>query len=101
MCVTLRPAGDMDENRTVLLIGEFGNVDDDPPVMLLIVDDVLSDVTDSPQVNFRGTEVSVIPLDAGPDNFGCGGAKGYSSLSGRGTSCPTATKQVVGYLDIM
>ncbi|MGB1424499.1 MAG: hypothetical protein ACPG7B_14255, partial [Pseudomonadales bacterium] len=32
MCVTLRPAGDMDENRTVLLIGEFGNADDDPPV---------------------------------------------------------------------
>ena len=37
-CVTLRPAGDKDENRTVLLIGEFGNADDDPPVKVLIVD---------------------------------------------------------------
>ena len=31
-CVTLGPAGDVDENRTVLMIGEFGNADDDPPV---------------------------------------------------------------------
>ena len=77
MCVTLRPAGDKDENRTVLLIGEFGNADDDPPVKVLIVDDLLSDATDSPQVNFRGTQVSVIPLEAGPDYFGCCGAKGY------------------------
>ena len=36
MCVTLRPAGDKDENRTVLMIGEFGNADDDPPVKVLI-----------------------------------------------------------------
>ena len=97
MCVTLRPAGDKDENRTVLLIGEFGNADDDPPVKVLIVDDVLSDVTDnSPEVNFRGTEVSVIPLDAGPEIILAAAVpKDIWSLSGRGTSCPTATKQVV------
>ena len=96
MCVTLRPAGDKDENRTVLLIGEFGNADDDPPVKVLIVDDVLSDFTDSPQVNFRGTEVSVIPLDAGPEIILAAAVpKDIWSLSGRGTSCPTATEQVV------
>ena len=96
MCVTLRPAGDMDENRTVLLIGEFGNADDDPPVKVLIVDDVLSDATDSPQVNFRGTQVSVIPLDAGPEIIMAAAVpKDIWSLSGRGTSCPTDTKQVV------
>ncbi len=96
MCVTLRPAGDMDENRTVLLIGEFGNADDDPPVKVSIVDDVLSDATDSPQVNFRGTQVSVIPLDAGPEIILAAAVpKDIWSLSGRGTSCPTATKQVV------
>ncbi len=96
MCVTLRPAGDMDENRTVLLIGEFGNADDDPPVKVLIVDDVLSDATDSPEVNFRGTQVSVIPLDAGPEIILAAAVpKDIWSLSGRGTSCPTATKQVV------
>ncbi len=96
MCVTLRPAGDKDENRTVLLIGEFGNADDDPPVKVLIVDDLLSDATDSPQVNFRGTQVSVIPLKAGPEIILAAAVpKDIWSLSGRGTSCPTATEQVV------
>ena len=96
MCVTLRPAGDVDENRTVLLIGEFGNADDDPPVKVLIVDDLLSDATDSPQVNFRGTQVSVIPLDAGPEIILAAAVpKDIWSLSGRGTSCPAATQQVV------
>ena len=96
MCVTLRPAGDVDENRTVLLIGEFGNADDDPPVKVLIVDDVLSDATDSPEVNFRGTQVSVIPLDAGPEIILAEAVpKDIWSLSGRGTSCPNPTKQVV------
>ena len=95
-CVTLGPAGDVDENRTVLMIGEFGNADDDPPVKVLIVDDLLSDATDSPQVNFRGTQVSVIPLDAGPEIILAAAVpKDIWSLSGRGTSCPTDTKQVV------
>ena len=89
MCATLRPAGDVDENRTVLLIGEFGNADDDPPVKVLIVDDLFSDATDSPQVNFRGTQVSVIPLDAGPEIILAAAVpKDIWSLSGRGTSCP-------------
>ena len=96
MCVTLRPAGDKDENRTVLLIGEFGNADNDPPVKVLIVDDLLSDATDSPQVNFRGTQISVIPLEAGPEIILAAAVpKDIWSLSGRGTSCPTATEQVV------
>ena len=96
MCATLRPAGDVDENRTVLLIGEFGNADDDPPVKVLIVDDLFSDATDSPQVNFRGTQVSVIPLNAGPEIILAAAVpKEIWSLSGRGTSCPNATKQVV------
>ena len=96
MCVTLRPAGDKDENRTVLLIGEFGNANDDPPVKVLIVDDMFSDATDNNRVNFRGTEVSVIPLDAGPEIILAAAVpKEIWSLSGRGTSCPAATKQVV------
>ena len=91
-----RPAGDVDENRTVLLIGEFGNADDDPPVKVLIVDDLFSDATDSPQVNFRGTQVSAIPLDAGPEIILAAAVpKEIWSPSGRGTSCPNATKQVV------
>ena len=78
------------------MIGEFGNADDDPPVKVLIVDDLLSDATDSPQVNFRGTQVSVIPLDTGPEIILAAAVpKDIWSLSGRGTSCPTDTKQVV------
>ena len=38
-CVTLRPAQDAGELRTVLLIGEFGNVDDDPPALVRVVGD--------------------------------------------------------------
>ncbi|MAH23733.1 MAG: hypothetical protein CMP82_08020 [Gammaproteobacteria bacterium] len=78
------------------MIGEFGNADDDPPVKVLIVDDLLSDATDSPQVNFRGTQVSVIPLDAGPEIILAAAVpKDIWSLPSRGTSCPSATKQVV------
>ena len=42
-CATLRPAGDPGERRTVLLIGEFGNADTDPPEVVTIVEDLLSD----------------------------------------------------------
>ena len=65
-CVTLRPARDEGELRTVLLIGEFGDAATDPPVKVLVVDDLLSDGTTGVPLNFRGTETPVIPLDAGP-----------------------------------
>ena len=48
MCGTLRPAGDVGEQRTLLLIGEFGDADKDPWPSLMIL-------ADGPQVNFRGT----------------------------------------------
>ena len=96
ICVSLRPANDIDENRTVLLIGEFGNANDDPPDKVLIVGDLLSDATDSPQVNFRDTQVSIIPLDAGPEIILAAVVPEDTwSLSGQGTSCPIGTKQVV------
>ena len=37
ICVTLRPASDAGERRTVLLIGDFGDAADDPPVTVLVV----------------------------------------------------------------
>lgn len=37
ICVTLRPAADIGERRTILIIGEFGNADNDPPVNVAIV----------------------------------------------------------------
>lgn len=96
ICVTLRPATDAGEHRTVLLIGEFGDAADDPPVTVLIVDDLLSDGVTGDQVNFRGTQTPVTPLEAGPalvlaevvpeDEW---------SIPGRGSACPAGTQQVV------
>jgi len=62
-CVTLSPAIDPGELRTVLIVGEFGSADDDPPVKVEIVGNLHSlDGT----VNFKGAETSVTPLEAGP-----------------------------------
>jgi len=62
-CVTLAPAIDPGELRTVLLVGEFGSADDDPPVSVEIVGNLHSlDGT----VNFKGAEVAVTPLEPGP-----------------------------------
>ena len=63
-CVTLRPAQDQGELRTVLLIGEFGDAPDNPPLSVKVVGDLLSD--GSPAINFKGTQVEVTPLADGP-----------------------------------
>jgi len=95
-CLTLGPARDAGELRTVLLIGEFGDADNDPPVKVLVVLDLLSDGITGGPVNFRGTETVVIPLESGPtlvlaevvpeDEW---------SKPGRGSNCPADTQQVV------
>jgi len=98
-CVTLRPAQDPGELRTVLLIGEFGDALDDPPQIVRVVGELLSDQVTTPvgeQVNFRGAEVAVTPLDAGPslvlaqrvplDNL---------ASDTRGTTCPSDAQQVI------
>ena len=96
LCVTLAPARDSGELRTVLLIGELGDAASDPPVRVLVVDDLLSDGGTGRPVSFRGTETQVIPLEAGPtlvlaevvpeDEW---------SMSGRGSACPAGARQVV------
>ena len=68
-CVTLRPAQDAGELRTVLLIGEFGDAHEDPPVAVHVVGDLRSDGAGSKEdvaISFRGSHTTVIPLDAGP-----------------------------------
>ncbi|MEM9623959.1 MAG: hypothetical protein AAF993_20130 [Pseudomonadota bacterium] len=93
-CVTLRPAEDPGEGRTVLLIGEFGDAADDPPISVQVVGDVLSDT--APPVNFRSQSVEVIPLAAGPTLI-------YAqtipltelAAKTRSTRCPADTRQVV------
>lgn len=96
LCTTFRPAGDPGELRTVLLIGEFGNADDDPPVKVLVVGDLLSDGVSGEPVNFRGMETSVTPLDAGPSLVLAEVVpEDRWSTESRGTACPEGTRQVV------
>jgi len=95
-CVTLAPARDAGELRTVLLIGEFGDAATDPPVKVLVVDDLLSDGTTGVRLNFRGTETPVIPLDAGPTLVLAEVVpEGQWSTQGRGSACPAGAEQVV------
>lgn len=61
-CVTLRPADEPGEKRTVLVIGHYGSRDDQP-VTVEITGDLMS--LDG-RVNFKGTQADVIPLEAGP-----------------------------------
>lgn len=95
-CLTLGPARDEGELRTVLLIGEFGNAADDPPVRVLVVGDLLSDGMSGEPMNFRGVESQVIPLDAGPTLVWAEIVpREIWSVPGRGSACPMDTQQVV------
>ncbi|MCY3927398.1 MAG: hypothetical protein OXG81_03895 [Acidobacteria bacterium] len=96
ICSTLRPASDPGELRTVLLIGQFGDAASDPPAKVLIVGDLFSDGVTGDPVNFRGTETSVTPLDAGPSLVLAEVVPedGWSTES-RGSACPEGIQQVV------
>lgn len=61
-CVTLRPADEPGEKRTVLVIGEYGS-HDDQPVTVKITGDLMSL---NGRVNFKGARADIIPLEAGP-----------------------------------
>ncbi len=65
ICATLSPAVDVGELRTVLLIGEFGDAENDPPVRVEIVGDILA--SGASAANFLGAIVKVTPLSAGPN----------------------------------
>ena len=91
-CASVLPATDPGELRTVLLIGQLGPADSDPPVRVDIVGHLHSmDGT----VDFRGTSVSVIPLEYGPsialaevvDDWTRVGTLGPRRV--RGSLCPT------------
>ena len=60
--VTLRPAREAFELRTVLLIGEFGDHPDDEPIEVTIIGDLFA----RSGQNFKGQKVSVTPLEKGP-----------------------------------
>ncbi|MCA0873938.1 hypothetical protein LCL97_24195 [Seohaeicola saemankumensis] len=62
-CVSVLPATDPGELRTVLLIGDLGLSDSDPPVSVEIVGHLHSiDGT----LDFRGAKVATVPLADGP-----------------------------------
>lgn len=95
-CVTLRPSVDEGERRTVLLIGEFGDADDDPPVKVTIVEDLLSDGTGGGPLSFRGTSVDVTPLGAGPSLVLAELVPAAQwSVPGQDSVCPAESRQVI------
>jgi hypothetical protein len=76
MCVSLAPANENGENRTVLLLGEFGTPVTNPPVEVRIVRDLFTTDTFSGEsacseiINLNGvTTTNVIPLADGPSLF--------------------------------
>jgi len=96
MCATLLPAIDAGETRTVLLIGDLGSATEDPPLTVTVVGDLVSDGRSGGPVNFKGQTASVTPLHAGPSLVLAEIVpKGIWSVSGRGSACPSESRQVV------
>ncbi|MCD8534545.1 MAG: hypothetical protein LR011_07075 [Verrucomicrobia bacterium] len=76
IAATLRPADEAGENRTVLLIGEFGNNGSNPPVEIRIVGDLHTKAKNehasapSKARNLKNTSTrKIIPLREGPGMF--------------------------------
>ena len=99
-CVTPAPAADPGELRTMLLIGDFGSINNQP-ITVTVTGNVMS--LDQ-QVNYRGSTIEVTALEAGPtlilaepvseDEWDLG--KEATSLPfGGGDSCPASTRQVI------
>lgn len=99
-CLTLAPADDAGELRTVLLIGQFGEIDNQP-ARVEIVGNLLSK---DGAVNFKGLSIEVTPLEAGPglvlaelvaESEWYLGFEGTGIPFGGGTGCPDGTRQIV------
>ncbi|NQZ76895.1 MAG: hypothetical protein HRT61_12460 [Ekhidna sp.] len=94
--VTLLPAEEEFELRTVLLIGDYGNHPENPPLQLEIVDDLMTRTG----VNYKGQSQKVIPLEQGPilsyaEYFTFDETYPYIE-SGIGCDCPKeSTKMIV------
>ena len=76
MCAVLAPANENGENRTVLLLGEFGTAVTNPPVEVRVVGDLFTTDTLSGEtacseiINLNGiSTTNVIPLADGPSLF--------------------------------
>lgn len=62
VCATFDPSDDVGERRSILLVGEFGNLEDQP-VSVEVVGDILSK---DAALNYRGASAPIIPLQAPP-----------------------------------
>ena len=76
VCALLAPANENGENRTVLLLGEFGTAVSNPPVEVSVVGELFTTETFSGEsacsdiINLNGmTTTNVIPLADGPSLF--------------------------------
>lgn len=94
--VTLRPANEAFELRTVLLMGDLGDAKTDPPIEVEVVDDLRTRTGEQ----YKGYKKPVTPLAAGPfiayaEHFKLGADYPHKA-SGRGCDCPKEeTKAVV------
>jgi hypothetical protein len=61
---TVNPAHDEGERRTVALFGQFGDADNDPPVTVSLVGDLLS--VEGVNISQSASPIGVIPLADGP-----------------------------------
>ncbi len=87
VCASLRPAVGPGERHTVLLVGDFGDPVDDPPVQVVVSGHLpLEGGADG-----LGLAVDVTPLEAGPSIVL---AMGYP-VGGRDFGCPDGTSQVI------
>jgi hypothetical protein len=62
LCATTAPANQENEDRTVLLIGELGSAQNDPPAQATVTGTLL----DESGGDLRGASREVTPLEAGP-----------------------------------
>ena len=99
-CVTLAPADDLGEWRTVLIVGELGSREN-KPLTLRIVGNLLSK---DHSLNFIETEVDVVPLEDGPSLALAEvvpaaewdlGRLATKLPWGGGSSCPFGSRQII------
>lgn len=97
VCVTFMPAIDAGEQRTVVLVGEFGNAQTDPPQTLTITGNLLSR---DGQLNYKGATITITPITEGPKIAAAELAR-LSDVQPRkgswaaGSGCPATTRQAV------
>ena len=100
VCVTPAPANDEGEFRTILMIGDFGSIENQP-ARVEVRGNILSS---DGRANFRGAGIDVTRLEEGPSLVRAEivppeeWALGQSATRfpfGGGSGCPESTRQVV------